>query len=598
VLKRERKVATKLTSKLQLFEAKLAAAQKKASSHVSGKKTKFEKVLKTEAAQIEGLRSDNTKLLEEIDVVRSSNTKQRRRAEELKLAATGLRAELQHMQSNITFMQQFMDESLTSSEESMKATKLNVLSELSDLEHTEKEQKDRKLRLLAITKHNKKTKSVMLQFPMSLDLNGKAQELLSSMSTGLDEFYTDQHEALETMEKSFLKDQATLNATRAELLKEKAELESIKATEDDLKIRLKAAVEILEKAKTTLSQKVNAVHGFSRKMGQKAVPVALLQDDAVRVPKKTLPTVYQVMNKSTETLNHMHSDTLSLTARVHESQKVATHKIAQQKAVYEKELTERSAQNDVLRLENSGIAKEIKFIHKQNVGFRRQAEELGEENHLLKSKLRLLQMNISTAEEFTSVALTDADARLNVTNIADLQVLAELDAEDASHAKNAAKEKEFTMVAEADSSLLELASSRAATHGKPQELLQSLLSSLENLGGLENESMSELKSNFNEQWQAGETEHEDLVEQHTLLNSTLANESAVNLRLRKAVSHLTKSNEELKTKSASVSSFVGTLATGKETSKVDLQMLRLKQRSKAARGKAAHTAHSKNHKSV
>merc|ERR1719424_2286305 len=125
-----------------------------------------------------------------------------------------------------------MDESLTSSEESMKAKPLNVLTELQDLEHKENEQKARKLRLLAITKH-KTTKSVMLQFPVS-HLSDKAQELLSTMSTGLDEYYGDQHEALATMEQSFLKEQAALNATRGELLKEKSELDSIKATENDL----------------------------------------------------------------------------------------------------------------------------------------------------------------------------------------------------------------------------------------------------------------------------------------------------------------------------------------------------------------------------
>jgi len=305
VLKAPRQVATKLTSKLQLFEAKLAAASRKASKQVQAKKAKYEKVLKAEVTEVDALRSNNTKLLEYIDAVRNVNAQQRRHAEELRTTATNLRSELQRMQSNITFVQQLMDESLTSSEESMKATPLNVLNELQDVDNKENEQKARKLRLLAITKH-KKTKSVMLQFPAP-DLNGKAQELLSSMSSGLDEYYSDQHEALATMEQSFLKDQAALNGTRDELQKENAELDSIKASEDDLHNRLKAAVKTLEKATEHLTQKVNAVRGFTKRMGQKAMPVALLQD--AQTKPTALPWTPSFMDTSTA---KRHSSQVSL----------------------------------------------------------------------------------------------------------------------------------------------------------------------------------------------------------------------------------------------------------------------------------------------
>jgi len=307
VLRAPRQVATKLTSKLQLFEAKLAAASRKASNQVQAKKAKYEKVLKAEVTEVDALRSNNTKLLEYIDAVRNVNAQQRRHAEELRTTATNLRSELQRMQSNITFVQQLMDESLTSSEESMKATPLNVLKELQDVDTKENEQKARKLRLLAITKH-KKTKSVMLQFPAqaSFDLNGKAQELLSSMSSGLDEYYSDQHDALATMEQSFLKDQAALNGTRDELQKENAELDSIKASEDDLHNRLKAAVKTLEKATEHLTQKVNAVRGFTKRMGQKAMPVALLQDAQT---KPLLPWTPTFMDTSKD---KSHSSQVSL----------------------------------------------------------------------------------------------------------------------------------------------------------------------------------------------------------------------------------------------------------------------------------------------
>merc|ERR1712157_301963 len=127
------------------------------------------------------------------------------------------------------------------------------------------------------------------------------------------------------------------------------------------------------------------------------------------------------------------------------------------------------------------------------------------------------QQNLTSAQEFSSLALDAAEASL--WNASQLNVLRELDAEDAAHAREIDRERRLMSVAKSrDLVLVELGVTPGATPD-PRDVLQKLQGSLYDLGKEKSASTEALKARFEKELQAGNELRTSLLEEQANLNA-------------------------------------------------------------------------------
>merc|ERR1711957_939829 len=197
-------------------------------------------------------------------------------------------------------------------------------------------------------------------------------------------------------------------------------------------------------------------------------------------------------------------------------------------------------------LVNARTTAEIEALRKSNAELRKKADKFTHASNKLKSDIQGMQANITTAAEFIDKTLEASEDMLQ--NAGELKVLSELAEQDASQAKDAAHQKRLSTIG-----LLQQSGGGAE---QPQDLLQSLLSSFDDLAKEQNASEFSLKEAFEKQFQSGTDRHKSLLEEQAKLNATKQAETELKEKLTVAVKHLEQAHAQLLQRSQSLRLFL------------------------------------------
>jgi hypothetical protein len=158
-----------------------------------------------------------------------------------------------------------------------------------------------------------------------------------------------------------------------------------------------------------------------------------------------------------------------------------------------------------------------------------------------------MKSNLSYAQEFTSNAIEDASTDLNSN---DLDVLSEFTARDIEIVHR----QRVLDIGNQKAVLLQLGA-HVEPQPKPQELLASLLASLDDLSKEQASTLNQLNLTFQQQYADGAERYKAIMLNQTQLNRTFELEAARNEQLQLAYKHLVQANNKLFERAQSLLSF-------------------------------------------
>jgi len=126
-----------------------------------------------------------------------------------------------------------------------------------------------------------------------------------------------------------------------------------------------------------------------------------------------LPAVSQILSGASGTLKSVSSQASSLQARVVQAQMQSESKLSKQKAAFEEKLKSQEQSNRAIVQENDNITAEIKRLQGSNVDMKKHAQDVEQNNKLMRSELQQLQSHLGTAEDFSRKSLISTDDHKN-----------------------------------------------------------------------------------------------------------------------------------------------------------------------------------------
>eukprot|EP00448_Togula_jolla_P024518 CAMPEP_0170592514 /NCGR_PEP_ID=MMETSP0224-20130122/12963_1 /TAXON_ID=285029 /ORGANISM="Togula jolla, Strain CCCM 725" /LENGTH=719 /DNA_ID=CAMNT_0010916421 /DNA_START=71 /DNA_END=2227 /DNA_ORIENTATION=- len=247
-------------------------------------------------------------------------------------------------------------------------------------------------------------------------------------------------------------------------------------------------------------------------------------------------------------LSAVDSHIQALQAHLEESQATAHQTLANMKAEYEGKLREQSSEIASLVEENAAISKEVDLLEKNNDWRYRHASSLQTEVNNLRKNIKELQGTLSTMQDFTAETIDHA----NDVSAPELQVLKDLEEEDASRAAEASHREKLNEIANHRKRKVALLS----VAGEPEELLKQLDSALAEIQGESSKSEAMLTSLFEEKFATGTSKITDLKAERERLNTTRVAGWQLRSKLEAAVKHLEETHLYLIQRSSSLRAFV------------------------------------------
>jgi len=543
-MKQPTHVFEKLHGSLSELQESLAEVQNKQRTQVAKMKSKYQKEMDAGSAENLKIEKINKNLKIKIQKTKDVNKGLRQHAKSLEKETDKMQAAMELLQSNITTAQEFTEKVLASSDNALhNATELSVLLELDDKDAAEHSAKTHKKSLSDIG--DDEEESSLLQVGAEAAKKDAAAELLASLMSSLDDLNETQEESEASLKETFDEEMNATTKKHDELVEEHAELNETLVNEIDLEHKLKAAVTHLKETRDALQDRTFALHKFADRVSQEDVAVSLMQieahkteadkaDQADKVDKKKLPDVAKVMNRPTEMFKQIGSNVGQLESKLGEIQKMNDEAMNTQRAEYDNKLKALAKANKIVAVANHMVASDIKNLRTTNEGIRAEAKTYMEKNEDLKLVLKLLQKNMTTAQEFTAGALESADQKLY--NASEVQVLMELDEQDRNTKDQTIHMLRLQEVAEHQTmGMLQIPGS---VDKDPQSLVENLLGSLNQLAQEQGESAQTLKAAYETEFAASEKKHEALAAEQEKLAQTKAAEETLNARLTKALKHL------------------------------------------------------------
>jgi hypothetical protein len=259
-----------------------------------------------------------------------------------------------------------------------------------------------------------------------------------------------------------------------------------------------------------------------------------------------LPDVSAVLRAPHRVFTAMSSQLAALETRLAEVQHQSALAVSKQKALYESKL--KSQANEIHAVEglNAQLTKKNDDIQKSNSLLRKKATTLADVCNNLQRDLEILQTNVSVAAEFMRNAIGETDNMLhNSTELAVLDELAEQ--EKAESSANAYRDR---LGAVGMFSLLQV-QAPAKNSLQPQELLQQMFASFDELPKEQNASEMALKAAFEKQYQIGADHLKLLLDEQKQINITRRELHGTHDRLNLAVKHVENIHEQLVRRSRS-----------------------------------------------
>mmetsp|Transcript_35198 Transcript_35198/g.76874 ORF Transcript_35198/g.76874 Transcript_35198/m.76874 type:complete len:426 (+) Transcript_35198:68-1345(+) len=210
-------------------------------------------------------------------------------------------------------------------------------------------------------------------------------------------------------------------------------------------------------------------------------------------------------------------------------QKESLEAIAQQKATYERKMKQQEKENAAILVRIANATLEIKKLDKAGEKLKVAAEELQAENDALRASVRLLQQNITTANDFAKELLEAADD----SESKELQVL-----RDAAKAK--AEESKHSKILESPGLAL-LQTGRKSPSDVERDAMQQLSqlrAGVSSLLAAQNKSLERLKESFLGELKQAVELHDELSEKEYDLQRVKAVKKQFNEQMGQAVNKL------------------------------------------------------------
>jgi len=463
------------------------------------------------------------------------------------------------MQANLTTVQEFLGDAMSSGSLLDNASALDVLEELR--QHDEARELE--------DEHTHRLETVSEGRVSLLELRSKtrlrdpdAHELIKTMDNALGQLALEQNASITSLRQHFMNDFEAGAEHRVKLLQHQAELNSTLAARTDLKAKLTAAVEHLGKTKLHLRQRITSVRGFSKLLGDKPIleerAVSMLQTGSTRQSSQAqLPDIRTVLSRPKHAFNNVNHDVSDLAEQLHAVNEESIEEAEAQKAEFDKQLIDLQHNISFQIEENLKVAKDIAQLDEGIKSLRSQTSEISIENTKYRRDLETMQANMSLAKEYLEKSIKKTDEPLAQT--ADLAVLDELDREDEAHMARKAHKKSLSEISP-QLSLLQVSKPLTTRRTHARGLLKNLSNSLDHLLEEHEASLDSLKADFVLEFDQNTKHHDELVEEFSRQNKTRAEKTTLGSRLEVAVAHLTKTNKKLKKRRESFITFARNLA--------------------------------------
>jgi len=236
-----------------------------------------------------------------------------------------------------------------------------------------------------------------------------------------------------------------------------------------------------------------------------------------------LPSVSAMLDDSTHTLSGISQQAQKLQQQMLEVQQENAARMKKQKAVFDRKLQEQEEKNRIVVKENAKIAQNIMNMKKQNQDLLEHAFSLQKGNSLRHGELKMLQEQITAAQNF----LKDSLAQTDDSKATELEVLDDKATATTGKAKVAVS---FLEVSESSDSEPEKV--------EPENLLSMLTNEVKVMKKQGVESENKLKELFKSDFQEGVKRHQALLAQQKVLNETLEKMTKYHARLETADKHL------------------------------------------------------------
>jgi len=296
-----------------------------------------------------------------------------------------------------------------------------------------------------------------------------------------------------------------------------------------------------------------AVAGSADECRTYGVTLLQVQARVVEEPKSVLTSANKVLSEPMEAYQAVNSKISELMTRLSDQHTEAAAEVASRKARYERTLKAELEREQSIKAANAAITKEIHHVQNLNGDLRWRAATLGHSNDAMRSDLRSLQENMTMAQEFVATSLSHSDD----AQAAELEVLAELAANDAKEAESKLKSQRLQEISgKSKVSTLQFRSSRSS----PEELMAVLSSGLADLKMEENATLASMKQMFDTQFNEANSRCASLLDEQTALNTTRSTAQQLNKRLESAVHHLEQTEKYLKAQINAIRGFAGKMA--------------------------------------
>jgi len=297
-----------------------------------------------------------------------------------------------------------------------------------------------------------------------------------------------------------------------------------------------------------------------------------------------LPNVSQALTVETSVFRKFTAKANILMSRLATAEDEGAAALMDSKAKYEFKLKAQHEQNLAVERQNEKIGQEITALYKVIADVRSGASELTKTSEGLTAELKALRQNFSTAQEFVENTINESATKLAYTS-PELQVLGELNQQDAAEKQAREHESYLRWVATAANRLALLQTNRSKVVSTMDSLVQhhlgsrlgpkqevsnveqivtELAATLRDLSIAQNASDAQLRDMFEEEYKKNEEIHEALLENQAELNATKASALDLQGRVVEAKDHLQQTYTKLLSQTEAVKHFSYQVGAGEK----------------------------------
>jgi len=273
VLQKPAQILNRVSKHLSALKQRLDEEQSSGHKLILHEKEKLDKNLHQQQMNTSAMTTSIKKLNKQIEGLTFENSELRKQAVKLHKNGLNLREQIIVFQTNLTTMQDYVDESMVMPENHTEM--VAVLRELEEKEANESSQKAHEKTLSRVGPTNELSLfqiDEQLNSGVSLNLLGdeaaSTLEYINSIRMSFDGLHSEMNSTEAALMENFTTILTNETDTQVSLLQTKSDLEMKKAAAEALKTELKDAVLHLDKTEEYLGKKLQSLQNYARKLGK------------------------------------------------------------------------------------------------------------------------------------------------------------------------------------------------------------------------------------------------------------------------------------------------------------------------------------------